>query len=369
MRHFLIGIMAWVLSCGLALAEDWPAGAKADMNAAGERLRTATTSTERAQALREIEAIAKAHPDAPEAQLLARTLGQKATMEAGPKAMLGALSDLATSGNIPDAQTYGDILAPLMDTIGKMADEGTLLPQAAIELDGAISALNDAAKKAGLPDVAAAISQATGIEGIGEKTTGLIGDIAKAAELARDAPDLAQMNEAETKKFLENMVALLPKGGGPAISGPAFGVFTEQVGWANEMFGESTKALDLVGDAIETGQFDHAAYAKIEERLNDLSKGPWGSDTAKNFFKSLCKHIPIAGAWCDDAFQAVEELVAGVDCDAITCDCGNVGGGLLSGPNTVTCKLQEESIIGECVSTKKITLTCDLDAKGPGASH
>ncbi len=369
MRRLFLVFTILAFSCSSALADAWPDSAKLDMNAAGERLRAATTTEERVAALRDIEAIAKAHPDAPEAQLLARTIAQKATMEAGPKAMLGALSDLATSGNIPDAQTYGDILAPLMDTIGKMADEGTLLPQAAIELDGAISALNDKAKKAGLPDVATAISQATGIEGIGEETTGLIGRIAKAAEVARAAPDLAQMNEAETKKFLENLVGLLPAGAGPAISGPAFSVFTEQLGWSNEMFGESTKAMNLVADAIETGQFDQAAYAQIEQRLNDLSKGPWGSDTAKDFFKSLCKLIPVAGAWCDDAFQAVEELIAGVDCSAITCDCGNVGGGLLAGPNTVTCKLQEESIISECVATKKVTLSCDPDAKGPGASH
>jgi len=369
MRSLLTAFTILVLSCSSVMAQIWPDSAKSAMNAAGERLRAATTTENRVRALRDIEAIAKAHPDAPEARLLARTLGQKATMEAGPKAMLGALSELATSGNIPDPQTFGDILAPMMETIGNMAEDGTLLPQAAIELDGAISALNDAAKKAGLPDVAAAISQATGIDGIGEKTTGLIGRIAKAAEIARAAPDLAKMNQAETKKFLDSLVAFLPAGAGPAISGPAFGVFTEQLGWSNEMFGESTNAMNLVADAIETGKFDHAAYAKIEKRLNDLSKGPWGSDTAKDFFKSLCKLIPVAGAWCDDAFQSVEELIAGVDCGAITCDCGNVGGGLLAGPNTVICKLQEQSIINECTATKKITLSCDPGAKGPDANQ
>lgn len=369
MRHLFLAFTLLVLSCLPAIAQDWPDSARAAMNAAGERLQSATTTEDRVRALRDIEAIAEAHPDAPEARLLARTIGQKATMEAGPKAMLGALSDLAKSGNIPNAQTYGDILAPMMETVGNMAEDGTLLPQTAIELDKAITSLNDTAKKAGLPEVGAAISQATGIEGIGEKTTGLIGRIAKAAEVARAAPDLAKMNQAETKKFLDTLVGLLPAGAGPAVSGPALGVFTEQLGWSNEMFGESTKAMNLVADAIETGEFDQEAYAKIQNRLKGLSKGPWGSDTFKNFYKGLCKLIPVAGAWCDDAFKAVEELVSGVDCGAITCDCGNVGGGLMSGPKTVTCKLQEESIISECNATKKITLSCDPDAKGPGASH
>ena len=45
------------------------------------------------------------------------------------------------------------------------------------------------------------------------------------------------------------------------------------------------------------------------------------------------------------------------------------GGGLLAGPNTVTCKIQEQSIINECTATKKITLSCDPGAKGPGANQ
>ena len=56
-----------------------------------------------------------------------------------------------------------------------------------------------------------------------------------------------------------------------------------------------------------------------------------GNSTAKDVLKSLCKAIPVAGAWCDDAFKLAQELISGGSCSAITCDCENVGGGLMRG--------------------------------------
>lgn len=352
-----------------SVAEDWPAAAKMQMQRAGDRLTAATSTAERVSALREIEAIAAAHAEAPDARLTAALMSQKATMEAGPSVMLAALGELAASGQITDVGTYAGIAGPLLDSVAKMQEDGTLLPSLAIEVDDAIGKLNAIAAKAGLPSVADAISQATGDAKLGSAITDSLGRLAKLAKVARQSSDLAAMDEKATKEFLDNWIGMLPPGAGPAISGPAFVVFRDSLAWNNEMFGESTKALNLVADAIETGQFDHEAYNKIRDRLNDLSKGPWGSDTAKDFFKKLCKSIPIAGAWCDDAFKLAEELISGVDCDKVTCDCDNVRGGLMRGPLIVQCKIQEQDLIGQCNATKKVTGSCPADAKGPGASH
>ena len=362
-------LLTLMLSTTLAIAQEWPNDAKMQMQAAGDRLGNAATTAERVSALREIGAIAAAHPDAEGAQVMASVLGQKATMEAGPGAMLAALEELASAGEITDVEAYSSIVGPLIDTAVKMQADGTLLPEAAIQMDDAISKLNGVAAKAGLPSVAEVISKASGDVISGAAATDLLSKLANFAKAARASPDLANMTAKETKEYLDSVVGSIPAGAGVAISGPAFIAFRDSLAWNNEMFGQSAQALDLVANAIETGQFDHEAYNKIHDRLNELSKGPWGSDTAKDMLKSLCKSIPVAGAWCDDLFKAVEELLGDVDCGAITCDCENVGGGLMRGPLIVQCRLQEENLIGECRATQKVTGTCDAGAAGSGANY
>ena len=339
------------------------------MQRAGDRLSSATTTAERVDALREIGAIAAEYPDATGAQTMASVFSQKATMEAGPSAMLGALEELASAGEITDVNAYGAIVGPLIDTVVKMQADGTLLSETAIQLDDAISKLNSVAAKAGLPSVAEAITQASGDIVGGAAITDALGKLANFAKVARGAPDVAGMTAKETKAYLDSVVGSLPAGGGVAISGPMYIAFRDSLAWNNEMFGQSAQALDLVANAIETGQFDHEAYNKIHDRLNELSKGPWGSDTAKDILKSLCKSLPVAGAWCDDLFKAVETLLSDVDCGAVTCDCDNVGGGLMRGPLIVQCKLQEDTLIAECRATQNVTSTCDAGAAGPGANY
>ncbi len=362
-------LFAVMIATTPALADEWPAEAKMQMEAAGARLSAATTTAERVVALREIEAIAKAYPDAPDARMTAFLMGEKATMEAGPGVMFDALRDLAVSGQITDLETLAGIAGPLLGTIAEMRDNGTLLPSVAIGLDDAISKLNAATAKARLPSVADAISQVSGDPALGAALTDSLGRLANLAKAARAAPNLAEMDAKAKKEFIENAVGMLPLGAGPAISGPAFVAFRDVLVHASEMFSVSTKALNLVTDTMETRQLDHEAFNKIREQLNYLSKGPWDSDTAKDFFKKLCKAIPILGAWCDDAFKLAEELMGPVDCSAITCDCGNVGGGLMRGPLIVTCKIQEQDLILQCQATKTVTGSCDDGAKGPGANY
>jgi hypothetical protein len=365
--NFLLALAVMTLP---ALAQDWPADAKQAMENAGSRLTSATTTAERVAALRDIEQIAAAYPDAPDARITASLLSQQATIEAGPAAMIEALQTLAASGEISDVQAYGEILGPLMETVGQMQQDRTLLPSAAIALDDAVSALNSAASKAGLPGIADAITAATGLEGLGATATDVLGKLAAAAKVARDAPDLAEMDAAATEEFLKNMVSIAPPIPAFGVNQIGYEMFIDTLAWNNEMYGESTKALNLVADAIETGRFDHAAYQQISDNLNRLSKGPWDSSIAKGVLQSMCEAIPVLGAWCGDAFKLAEDLIAGTtDCAAITCDCQNVGGGLMRGPLIVQCEIQQADLISQCQADNTAPLSCDADAKGPGASH
>ncbi len=366
----LFGLLfAVMIAATPALAGEWPPEAKMQMEAAGARLSAAATTGERVAALREIEAIAAAYPDAPDARMTAFLIGEQATMEAGPGVMLEALGELATSGQITDVETLAGIAGPLLSTIAEMRDNGTLLSSMSIGLDDAISKLNAATAKAKLPSVADAISQVSGDPALGAALTDSLSRLANLAKAARAAPNLAELDRKATKGFIDDVVSIAPPIPAFTVNKAGYTMVRDLLAWDNQMFGESTKALDLVADAIETGQFDHEAYNKIRDRLNDLSKGPWDSDTAKDVLKSLCKAIPILGAWCDDAFKLAEELVAPVDCSAITCDCGNVGGGLMRGPLMVTCKIQEQDLILQCQATGKVTGSCDDGAKGPAANY
>ena len=369
MRLFICLISAAFIFATSTLAAPWSDAAKAQMDAAGARLSTATTTAERVAALREIDSIVAAHPDSDEAALMAEIIGQKATQEAGPKAMLDALSDLAGSGEITDVNSYAAIVGPMMDNISKMQEDGTLLPSTAIALDDAIKKLDAAAKKANLPSVADAISQATGDPNLGATLRNTLGRVASLAQLARDTPNLAEMDEKATKAYIDRVIGLIPPGLSPALSGPGGVIFRDTLAWNNSMWQESTKGLDLVSEAIRTGEFNTEEYNKVRDRLNQLSAGPWGSDTAKDFFKALCKGIPVAGAWCDDVFKAVENVFAPLVCEEISCDCENVGGGLMRGPLIVQCELAQQSLRMECEATKAVTGSCDAGAVGPGASH
>jgi len=339
------------------------------MEAAGLRLSSATTTAERVTALRAIEAIATAYPDAPDARLLAQMLGREATQEAGPAAMLDALGVLAGSGEIADIETYASIVGPMMGSVADMQQQGTLFGSSAIALDDAIKALDGAAAKAGLPSIGDAISQVTGSEALGKAVTGSLGQIAAAAKVARDAENFAEMDQAQTREFIGNMVAIMPPGATKAIDGLPMQAFTYELAWEKDMYGESAKALNLVADAIETGELDQEAYGKIHDRLTELSKGPWGKEFAKDALKSLCKSIPVVGNWCDDIFKLAEDLVGPVDCGAISCDCENVGGGLMRGPLIVQCRMQEATVQAQCKASDSFTSTCDDGAKGPDADY
>jgi len=228
-----------------------------------------------------------------------------------------------------------------MATIGEMRDNGMLLPDTAVRVDNAIKKLDDAATKAGLPKLADIVDPPIGGTQPRSKTAELIEQIAALAKKARDAANPQNMNEAEKRRAIDRLFGLLPRGAGPALTGPGYTVFRDTVVWNSEMFDESSKAMNLVADAMTTGKFDQQTFGKIESRMKDLAKGPWTEKTAVDFFERLCKGIPVAGPWCGEAFKLFKAKSSDVDCAAISCDCDNVPGGLMKGPLIVQCRIRQ----------------------------
>lgn len=350
-------------------AAEWPPEARAQMETAGEHLSAATTTAERVAALRELESIATAYPEASEARLTAKLMAEKATQEAGPAKMLAAIGELAAVNGVTDVETLGSIVTPLLSAIAEMHDNGTLMPEMAIQVDAGIKKLDDIAAKANLPSIAEAVDKATGDTGLAGTLAHVIDVIADVAKNSKGSPNLREMDMKATKEYLEDWRdAFLAGGFSPAISGPAAEVFLDSLVWNSEMFKESTNALDLVSEAIETGRFDDQAYARIEGRLTELGEnGPWGSSTALDFFEKLCEKIPIAGLWCSDAFDLVQDLIGDVDCGKIDCDCYNVSGGMMKGPLIIQCEINEQDLVMACQEQGKIVGTCMPNASGPAA--
>ncbi|MGE4013281.1 MAG: hypothetical protein AB7G15_14210, partial [Alphaproteobacteria bacterium] len=87
------------------------------MKIAGDKLQAAKTTADRVAALRQIEKIAAANPNADQARLTARLMSVAAAQEAGPARMLEALGNLAAAGAIKDARTFRSIVGPMMATI------------------------------------------------------------------------------------------------------------------------------------------------------------------------------------------------------------------------------------------------------------
>lgn len=366
MRNALILVVCLLLLMPLSSLQAWAQDARAEMNAAGERLQAATTPEGRVAAMHDMADILARNPDDQAAAAAARVISDQASSEAGAAVLLDALTDLATAGKITDTQTLARIGAPLLSRINQMRDEGTLLPSSAIVLDDALGRLDRAAETLGLPNLAEAIDELTGDTGLASDARSALSRVADAARLLQAAGNLAQGDAEASRAFIDSTLSFFGAAN-PAISlvGP---LYREVLVWNQDMYGEAAGVIDLVTDAMQTGQFDEAAYNQRRERIGELSRGPWNSATAKDLLRSLCNQVPILGAWCDDLFDFVEDLVAGDPCEALTCDCENVGGGLMRGPLIVQCRLHEQELQQICQQLGEPLGSCLPDARGPGAS-
>lgn len=347
---FILGFLA----PPAALADPWPDQAVAEFNQAAEMLGRAQTPQERAAAIELMTDVAWTNSRADGADLVADMLVRSQIGELAHAETVEALAVLAGAGAL-DPETYGEIVGPIVDSALELAEVGDILPSQAIALDDAIKKLDEVAAQAGLPQVSE----------LAPELTGKLSIFTDLVRTYRDLKDLKTADEEKTKEILDRLLGLAGRVN-PVFNTPAAVAFRDQLAWQKSMWSETTAGLDLVTRTMETGKFDSAAYDRIANRLKQLAKGPWGADTAKDFLKKLCDALPVLKKACEDLFDVAVDAV--VNCSAIDCDCANVGGGILSGPNRVTCELTQASLRAACAAEGKVVGVCDAGASGPAAT-
>ena len=333
-----------------------------DYRAAGLRLTMATTDEARAKAMADM-AKAASRSRAEGAELAVELLSQQSLALANDDAFQTFLSRVADPNTFSDPEAYGEAMTPLLRAMTRTMRPTLTDVNALIKLGDAIKQHDERAKAFGLPtfqDMAAKLANS------GEGTVGLIlNGILAAAQFAKDREAGDRMTDAATRKAQDRIISLLPDSLAPF--GPALPFARDQIRWTGRQFDRSSAAIDLVTEAMETGEFDTAAYEKIRvEMMRDFRRGPWDRGTYGDALVALCKKIGPLGTFCKDIFDALAPLWEPQHCKAIDCDCANVGGGILERTWYDECKRTEDWLIEECRRTEIIPGTCH-NISGPAA--
>lgn len=199
--------------------------------------------------------------------------------------MQDALSELAPGED-------GSVTPENARSAGIMMVEGTaMLAGSGPENPSGLYALGKAVER-----MAAAGIGITDIAGGNAGAARALEQAGKAVAAGASAAELAATGEADAKRFVDDMLNIIPTGASPALSGGAGKFFRDVVDWTKRMWDGSTLGLDVVTRAIETGKVDMAAYEKVSTDLQDLAEtGPWGEPTGVDFVKRTAEEIPIVG--------------------------------------------------------------------------
>lgn len=113
---------------------------------------------------------------------------------------------------------------------------------------------------------------------------------------AKSAQEMKQFTEASEKEFVDNLIKALPKEAVPALASPVGKFFRDLLDWNKKMWSSTTDALNLVTDAIKTGEMDEEAFTKVSNEVEHLgTTGPWTETTGKDFIKKTVEEIPGIG--------------------------------------------------------------------------
>ena len=345
---------------------NWPADLVTQINWSAAALRTAEGVDGRrlafAPAREALEASAKTVPGA------ALTLHIGNTQLSSQAAMAELTAALAGLGGATDAgglrQRAVDILAAVAELNAPGSTGVPPTPSAAHAVSEAIERYDEVAAALGAPSLREIIVGALPEE-IGEHLNTVLDQIEQINEVYENLEDVAAGDTDAIDDFVGGVMGLLPPSLSPAFSGPAAIAFGDLMEWNGEMYDAAADGLNVVADAIETGRVDQDRLNQITDRLNNLSRGPWGGDTARDFFRSWCDLLPALNDLCEQLVDEVADAITGANCAAIDCDCANVGGGLLAGPNRVTCEITQQDLRAFCTANGRIEGVCG--PAGPAA--
>ncbi len=295
-RQFLL-----ILLLPLSLAQAQSVGGSrtsATLEDAGAMLET----DQRITALREILDLSARQEDP---ELLGILLRSEIAIEAGPHQVIEALDLLAKADAVTDREAFGAVSVALFGAIADLHDGAYLTGDAAIALDEAIKRFEKTAADLGLPKISDMIAAATGDRAASARAEQSVSAIATDAEEARGSQNAGSTGRAAEDEYTERLVDLAVSRLRPITTAVPYLLVREKLAWDKEMWTETTNGLNIVSEAIETGQVDRTAYNRTKERLHVLANRPWRGDAARDLAVKLCRSASGVGRgdWCDDAFD------------------------------------------------------------------
>lgn len=201
-----------------------------------------------------------------------------------------------------------------------------------------------------------------------ERLENLAGWAQEMADLAEDAEAVADGDAQATEDFINDVAGMIPPSLSPAMASPLGTAFAHQQRWQQEMTQAATDGLNTVADAIETGHFDEERFREISDRLEELSRGPWGEETARDAVRQWCGHLPIGSEVCEKAVDTWEEWSEEALCEAaVNCDCEN-SEYMFPSVSIPQCYGYEEAARQQCREDGYVSgIGCDPITSGPAA--
>ncbi len=195
------------------------------------------------------------------------------------------------------------------------------------------------------------------------ETKTLIDNAIKTYKAGKALDDYVKGNDKDVSKIIGAFVDLIPASVSPAFSGPAGVAFGDLMTWNAGMWNQTTQGIDLINDAMRTGQLDQDRLGQITQQLKLLAgQGPWGSDTARKMIANLLDSFPKLKA----LFNSLWPEQPKSNCDLINCNCGAIEAGILTGGWRDACRQGEASLKAQCQASGVISGSCG-DPAGPGA--
>jgi len=350
-----------VLTLTLAALPAW--AFNEDYQDGGWILRNSTSQDQTATGLRHManSALQSGHPDGP---FVAHLL----QVQALPRGLGHAIDRLISTARTPtqmSPRAYRDAISPLLLEMVNLfqADGGDL--DKVIKMAKSLAALDKAATSAGLPGIDKIISQTFGKSPMGGRIGKFFAALLEIGKTPDSPASLAELREQRKAKADALIGLLTPR---MAPYGPLTAPVRDIMLWTAGSFDRSSQIMDLVSDAIRTGEFDDASYAEQRDGLYEhISRGPWDNETMREALLGWCSAIPQLGSFCTDVFREVKDLFNGPICGVINCDCDNVDKRLFYTEYRKQCLKYELEAQLKCAINQSVVQGCGFPY-GPAAS-
>lgn len=337
----------------------WPDDLVRLWSQTSEALERAENLQARHEAYWRAEAEMRAYDDiAPGAELTRWMINMQMAAEAAIAELSDALSQLeGAAGGDLSLQAAGFAAA-----VGAVQPHIPPIPSAAYKFVEATNAYDKTAAAKNLPQVREAIALFGGEKA--KAVSEALGKLEKATELYDKAEAAAKGDPDAVNELARTLAGMVPAPVAPSLAGPPKIAFNELTDWDKEMYEVSAEGVYIVEDAIKKGRVDTERLAKVTQKLEDLRRGPWDGDTAREFAKSWCDKLPpVVSDLCKKVFEKEKPPT----CADIDCDCESISGGIIVGPLKVQCELHESELRQLCESHGEVVGSCDPGARGDAA--